>query len=178
MSIFRPKLLTFVFQVKIPESNNILLSAGITKSVIADQAISQNTIVKLNPAQNLSSKARGNTQNTVVSVVSMIGCSRLFPASRTDMMGSSHNRLLAFIRSIKIMASFTTTHVSAINPIPNGIEYGFPVRKSPIFTPKSASITEYSMITGCVKLLKSSTNMTKIRSNAITNDTPTATRSS
>jgi len=47
-----------------------------------------------------------------------------------------------------MMASFTTTQVRAINPIPNVILYGFPVTKSPIFTQSRANTTEYSIING------------------------------
>gem|GEM_PF-5965791 len=96
-------------------------SAGITNNVIVEPDISQNIIVNPSPAQNSSCKARGNTPNTVVRVVTIIGCNLVFPAST---IATNLGRLLLmflFILSINIIASFTTTQVRAINHIANGI---------------------------------------------------------
>ena len=54
------------------------------KRVINDPAKSPNIIVYPSPAQNASWSARGNTQKSVVRVVTIIGCKRDFPAATRD----------------------------------------------------------------------------------------------
>jgi len=54
--------------------------------VINEPAISQNIIVNPNHAQNGSCSARGKTHRTVVTVVTIIGCSRDLPAATRDSM--------------------------------------------------------------------------------------------
>jgi hypothetical protein len=95
-------------------------------------------IVNQSPAQNSSSKARGRIPNSVVRVVRRIGLSLDFPLSATDSTLSTHFSRFELILSIKIIALFTTIQVRAINQIPKDIEYGFPVKYSPIFTPSKA----------------------------------------
>lgn len=46
-----------------------------------DPAKSPNIIVYQSPAQNASCSASGSTQKSVVSVVTIIGCNRDFPAA-------------------------------------------------------------------------------------------------
>jgi hypothetical protein len=100
----------------------------------------------------------------------MIGCKRDFPAQITEWRSSIPFSRFLFILSIRIIASFTTTHVNAINQIINGIEYGFPVKNKPILTQSKASITEYSTIAGCLNELNWNTNILNIKNIAMNND--------
>jgi hypothetical protein len=95
-------------------------------------------IVNQSPAQNSSVNARGRIPKSVVKVVKRIGLSLDFPLSATASTLSTHFSRFEFILSMRIIALFTTIHVRAINQIPNDIEYGFPVKYSPIFTPSKA----------------------------------------
>jgi len=71
------------------------------------------------------------------------------------------------ILSIRIIASFTTIQVSAMNHIPKVILYGFQVTYNHIFTHKSASITEYKTMIGCLNELNWKTKIENIRNNEI-----------
>ena len=87
-----------------------------------EPAKSPNIMVNPSPAQNSSWSASGSTPNTVVSVVTMIGCKRDFPAPIIEWRSSIPFSKFLLILSIRIIASLTTTQVRAINQIINGIE--------------------------------------------------------
>ncbi len=95
-----------------------------------------------NQAQNSSCIASGRTQNTVVRVVTIIGWRRDFPAHITEWISSIPFSRFLLILSIRIIASFTTTQVNAINHIMKGIEYGFHVIYNQMFTQRRAKTTE------------------------------------
>ena len=114
-------------------------------------------IVNQSHAQKASWRARGSTQKSVVRVVTIIGWSLDFQAdTRASKYWSFDGFELCLssldiffeILSIRMIASFTTTHIRAINHIAKGIEYGFQVKYSQIFTQRKASTTEYKIITG------------------------------
>lgn len=128
-------------------------NAGITNNVITDAVANPNIIVYASPAKNSSCLATELNQTTVVSVVKMIGCSLDFPVSITASERDIHLLILLFALSINTIASLTTIPVSAINPIPNDILYGFPVIRRPIFVPNNPMMMLYMMMTGCKKLL-------------------------
>jgi hypothetical protein len=71
---------------------------------------------------------------------------------------------------MRIIASFTTIPVRAINHIPKVILYGFPVTYNQIFTQRRASITEYKTIIGCLNELNWKTNIEKMRKREINNE--------
>lgn len=93
-----------------------------TKRVMADHAKSQKIMVYQSHAQNSSWSAIGSTHKSVVSVVRIIGWSLDLPASMIDSKVSTPCQRFLLILSIKIIASFTTIPVRAMNQIANGIE--------------------------------------------------------
>lgn len=126
-------------------------------------------IVNHSQDQNSSWSEIGRIHKRVVRVVRIIGCNLDLHASMIASLSSILCDLFTTTLSIKTMASLTTIHVRAINPIAKGILYGFPVIASPIFTHNSAQKTAYIITTGFLNELNCNSKMVKIKKNAIKN---------
>lgn len=126
---------------------------GIATSVINVANNNPKTTVHASQAQNSSLNARVTIPSTVVSELIITGLNLVLPASTIASRSGACRARLLFILSIIKMALLTTIPVSEINPIINGILYGFHVTNNPIFTPSKAVMMVYRIMTDCLKLL-------------------------
>jgi hypothetical protein len=104
--------------------------------------MTQKMIVNPIPDQNLSRSAIGSIPRAVVTVVRSIGSRREDPASTSAVIPSIHLLRFSLMAAMRMIPWLTAIPVKAINPIPNGSEKLFPVRRSPTITNGSDMITE------------------------------------